>query len=199
MSTPIEGFRAEEDASGAKIDRRSREYRNTLRSQEESGRPDMRPDSIREAELRAQEIFDETDGSEGLGTELNLPANLAPEGWEYQLRANTVLGKENRHHMLNLLRNGWRAVPASRHPWLMPAGHEGPIEIGGQILMEIPTLVADKRRKLEKGEAMDQLRNSEAMLHEAPPNTGPRDDPKLANKVTREYERGAPSPRRDQD
>ena len=183
MNLPIEGLREEPQP---KIDLRKKEFRHLSRHNPERDesvghtvnlRQETRPDSVREAELRAQEILDDLDGWDGgQGSELNIPATLAPEGWEYQWRAQTVLGKDNRHHMLNLLRTGWRAVPASRHPWLMPAGYEGPIEVGGQILMEIPKVLAERRRDADKREALDQVMNSEKRLHETPANTAPREE-----------------------
>lgn len=180
MNMAIEGLRDEEP----KIDKRRKEYRHLREASSQSSdlRPELRaegprPDSVREAELRAQEIMEDLDGWDGVqGSELNIPSTLAPDGWEYQWRAQTVLGKDNRHHMLNLLRTGWRAVPASRHPWLMPAGYEGSIEIGGQVLMEIPKILADQRRATDKREAIDQVVTSEQRIHDTPANTAPREE-----------------------
>jgi hypothetical protein len=184
MNTPIEGLREE------KIDGRTKEGR-AMRAgmRPDEMRAESRPDSVREAELRAQEILDSLDGSETGTNELNIPANLAPPGWRYQLRAETVAGMENRHHMLGLYRTGWRPVPASRHPWLMPAGHEGPIVIKGLMLMELPEVLVEQRYARENREALDQLRNSEKRLSEAPPNTAPRDNPLTPTIVNREIMR----------
>lgn len=178
MNMAIEGLREDIEP---KIDRRRREFRHLRSGGETEQRPEIRSEasreSVREAELRAQEILDDLDGWDGgQGSELNIPSTLAPDGWEYQWRAQTVLGKDNRHHMLNLLRTGWRAVPATRHPFLMPAGYDGPIEVGGQILMEIPKVLADQRRVSDKREALDQLVMSEKRLHETPANTASREE-----------------------
>lgn len=198
MNQPIEGLRDE-----AKIDGRTKEaraMRGGLRSEERDDiRQDVRSDSVRAAELRAQEIMDSLDGSSAAGGELDIPANLAPDGWEYELKRVAVAGQEDRHHQLGLLRMGWSPVPSSRHPWLMPAGHEGPIQIKGLMLMEKPKILVDRSRQAEKRDALDQLRNSEAALREAPPNTATRDHPKLANGATHEMMRpvggGEPIPR----
>jgi hypothetical protein len=188
MNQPIEGLRDE-----PKIDGRTREARAArtgIRPDDAFGRSETRPDSVRAAELRAQEIEDNLEGTGGLsGNELDLPANLAPEGWEYQLKAETVAGMDNRHHMLGMYRMGWTPVLAERHPWLMPEGHTGPIMIKGLLLMEKPKSLVDKARGLEKREALDQIRTSEDKLREAPPNTAPRDHEKLPNRATREFMR----------
>ena len=55
-------------------------------SEREDVRSDVRSDSVRAAEIRAQEILDSLDGSDNFGNELDIPANLAPEGWEYELK-----------------------------------------------------------------------------------------------------------------
>jgi len=138
-------------------------------------RPSTRPDSVRAAEQRAQEIMDSLEGDVGPTSELDIPANLAPEGWEYQLKAVSVVGQENRHHLLAMKRVGWTPVPASRHPHLMPAGYDGPIENKGLMLMEKPKILTDRSRVLEEQEARAQLRNSEERLMDVPANTGPRD------------------------
>ena len=190
MNQPIEGLREE-----PKIDGRTREARAQRAALRSDGiRPEAhaetRPDSVRAAELRAQVILDSLEGSGGAGgNELDIPANLAPEGWEYELKRVSVAGQEDRHHQLGLLRVGWTPVPASRHPWLMPAGYEGPIQIKGLMLMEKPKILVDRARENERREAMDQLRNSEAALREAPPNTAPRDHPKLVNATSHELMR----------
>lgn len=189
MSLPIEGLRDE------KIDGRTKEgraMRAGLRPDGEraDSRNDTRPDSVREAELRAREIEESLEGSGGLGgNELDIPRHIIPDGWEYELKSMSIAGQENRHHMLSLLRAGWRPVPASRHPWLMPAGYEGPIEIKGLQLMEKPKILVDKSKDLERREAREQVLNAEAKLSEAPMNTMTRDHPKLVNATNHEIMR----------
>ena len=138
-------------------------------------RPNVRMDSIRAAEIRAQEIMEALDGDIGTGNELDLMGIKAPPGWEYNLKAVSVVGMENRHHLLSMKRTGWTPVPASRHPQVMPAGYDGPIEIKGLMLMEKPKILTDRARELEQREAMDQIRNAEAQLMDVPANTAPRD------------------------
>jgi hypothetical protein len=71
-----------------------------------------------------------------------------------------VLGKDNRHHMSEMRRKGWREVPAERHPERMPDGHQGAIIIDGQILMEWPTILVNEMHAIEKREAKGKLRRA---------------------------------------
>jgi hypothetical protein len=181
MSMPIEGLKPE----APKIDGRSREARAMrAATRDDDTRPgnvrdDGERDTIREAEERAAQIEDEL-GSSISTNELDIPANLAPPGWVYELKCDSVAGQENRHHMLGLLRTGWRAVPASRHPHLMPANWDGPIVIKGLMLMEMPASVVKKRKDAEYREARDQVIAAEEQLNNAPPSTAPRDHPSVA-------------------
>lgn len=175
MNQPIEGLRDE-----VKIDGRSKAAREMRGAARETARPDTRPDSVRTAEARAAEIMENLDGSEDyFGDELHIPADLAPEGWEYQLKRVTVADKEDRHHQLGLLRLGWTPVPAERHPHLMPEGYSGSIVIKGLMLMEKPKVLVDRARAREYNEARAQIRSAEDKLREAPPNTAPREHDKM--------------------
>ena len=196
MNLPIEGLHPEEP----KIDKRTKEYRESLRA---DVRADVRSeahsetrDSIREAELRAQEISDSLGDSVYQTDEFYVDPNVIPAGWSYQWRRMTVAGKEDPHYMVSLKHSGWREVPVSRHPEMMPIGWEGAIEKKGLVLMELPKILVDRKQADDKREAIDQLRNSEAMLREAPPNTATRDDPGLAkaglNVAKRTFERPIP-------
>jgi len=191
----IEGMREE-----PKIDGRSREARSMrggLRSESEREdvRSDVRSDSVRAAEIRAQEILDSLDGADNFGNELDIPADLAPEGWAYELKRVEVAGKEDRHHQLGLQRMGWTPVPAnrdSRHAAYMPVGYDGPIMIKGLMLMEKPKILVERARQAEKKEALDQIRASEDKLRDQPSNTAPRDHPKLENAARHEIMRPIP-------
>jgi len=70
-----------------------------------------------------------------------IPREIIPEGWDYQWCAVSVTGNSEILLDQNLMfaENGWRPVPADRHPGrFMPAGHKGSIVRGGQMLMERP-------------------------------------------------------------
>ena len=181
MNQAIEGFN---EAAPEKIDRRTREYRETMRPATADVRGSARPDSVREAEIRAQEIIDSLGDSIYQSDEFFIDVSAIPEGWAYQWRRQSVAGKEDPHYMVGLQRNGWKAVPASRHPEMMPIGWTGAIEKKGLILMELPKILVDRATAAAKREAVEQIRNSEAMLHEAPANTGSR-DPELLRQLGR--------------
>lgn len=162
--------------------------------QKEALRPDTRSDSAREADEYARQIMEQL-GDAGIydANEFDIPRELWPDGWEYQWRRMETLGKPDHYNVLSVSKNGWRPVMASRHPDKMPAGYEGHIIVKGLGLYELPSVLADRRRIAENREAQDVLRNAEAALHDAPPNTAPRDDEGLKraglNTVKRELMR----------
>lgn len=192
-SMPIDGARAAplEGLGGAPLNR-SASARRPVRAEgdsREEPRADMRPDSVREAEEYARELLEMRQDDAYYQDEFYIDQAIVPEGWSYQWKASHIAGKENGYHILSLRRNGWKHVPASRHPEMMPDGWEGSIEKKGQFLMELPKILTDRANKAHIRESKDALRNSEAQLYETPKNTGPRDDPSVMrniNKITRE-------------
>jgi hypothetical protein len=177
MNHPIEGFR--DEAEGQKVDLRKKEFRHLREGAPElraDTRQETRPDSVRAAELRAQEIIDSLGDSIYQSDEFFIDHADIPQGWAYQWRRQTVAGKEDPHYMVGLRRSGWTEVPVSRHPEMMPIGWTGAIEKKGLVLMEMPKILVDRANAAAKREAEDQVRNSEAMLHETPANTGPREE-----------------------
>lgn len=153
----------------------------------ETLRPDTRMDSVREAEEYAQSILDAMGTDNYNPDEFYISPEEIPDGWSYQWKATAVVGKENTYHTLELKRSGWREVMAERHPYKMPKGYTGAITIKGLTLMELPKVLTDKAERAHIRESKEVLRNSEKQLYETPTNTGPRDDPKLNNRITREY------------
>lgn len=126
-------------------------------------RGDPRGETSRElADRRADEILRRTAGQD---TDFHDDFDLSkagvypPDGWEYQWKTRTVLGAENPGEMVALEMAGWSAVPASRHPELMPSrgGHFEVIERGGQILMECPSRVTEAQRIREYRKAMERM------------------------------------------
>lgn len=86
------------------------------------------------------------------GDPLDIPAHEIPAGWDYQWNSVTVLGQGIQEIVrgdLQMFENGWRAVPASRHPgrWT-PVGFEGAIIVDGLRLEERP-LELSKEAKAE--------------------------------------------------
>jgi len=115
---------------------------------------------------------------------------IIPEGWSYEWKTFTVLGAENPGYQVNLARQGWEAVPARRHPEMMPMNHKGnTIEREGQILMERPAVITDAAKARDLRRAREQVNQKEAQLAGAPVGTFDRDNKgtPMAN-IKRSYE-----------
>ncbi len=84
-----------------------------------------------------------------------------PEGYTYQWIAESVLGNSDKEMIstVGFHENGWRPVPASRHPGqFMPVGYSGPIRRDGQVLVERPKELTDEARQEEIGAARNLIR-----------------------------------------
>lgn len=84
---------------------------------------------------------------------------IIPPGWEYQWNAVTVFGNAEvlADQSLTMNEQGWRAVPADRHPGrYMPVGHKGSIIRNGLRLDERPKALSDEARA-EDLEAANKL------------------------------------------
>lgn len=151
----------------------SRNPREALRDPGESMMNDESLDRARRriAEIRALQ-GDDDDLGEGF---VDKWYALAPAGWTYEWKTHSVWNKEYPQYFNALLRNGWSAVPASRHRDLVYAGYENEnIIIDGMILMERPRELTEKVRRRDIYRATDQVRSMEAKLNDAPPGTPPR-------------------------
>ena len=140
-------------------------------------RPAMRPEapvveeSPRErAARKAAELRAHRDGTMDDGTdEFFVEPGVIPDGWTYEWKTKTILGAEDPAHQVKLARDGWEAVPANRHPEMMPSGYTG-VEITrkGMVLMERPTEITEEVRQLELRRARLQVRAKEEQLSAAP-------------------------------
>jgi len=140
-------------------------------------RPQMRPEATsaeesprdraarKAAELRAHRNGEMDDGTD----EFFVEPGIIPDGWTYEWKTKTILGAEDPAHQVKLARDGWEAVPASRHPEMMPAGYKG-VEITrkGMVLMERPSEITEEVRTLELRRARLQVRAKEEQLSAAP-------------------------------
>lgn len=146
-------------------------------------RPEMRADSPREessrerAARRTAEIMGHLEGALDEGTdELDLSGIQVPEGWSYEWKRQTVYGKEDPAYDTKLARTGWEAVPAARHPSMMPKGHRGTITREGLVLMERPKVITDRVKQIMYERARGAVRLKEQQLNEAPQGTFERVD-----------------------
>ena len=88
-----------------------------------------------------------------------------PPGWDYQWKRRTIYNQEDPSYQVELIRNGWEAVPLSRHPEMMPNGWKGnTIEVEGQVLMERPKVLTDEARRLENIAAKEAVMTKEAQM-----------------------------------
>jgi hypothetical protein len=106
-----------------------------------------------------------------------IPKEDIPEGWDYQWKRHTLLGKEDPAYEVALARTGWEPVPVSRHPNYMPEGYDGvTIMRRGMLLMERPMEITRDARRNEHKKARDQVRVKEAQLSAAPQGQFQRDN-----------------------
>jgi hypothetical protein len=101
--------------------------------------------------------------------------DIEPPDMHYQFARIEVFGKGDFARPAELEQKGWRAVPNSRHPGrFMSADHQGPIEVDGLRLYELPRRVADIKKRLVSKAAEDKVRAMNEQLIYSPAGTGPR-------------------------
>jgi hypothetical protein len=87
-----------------------------------------------------------------------------PPGWSYQWNAVSAINKElieiQQGIAIDMYENGWRPVPASRHPGVYTApGYDGAIIVKGQRLEERPLALTIEAKREEDARAKAQLRD----------------------------------------
>ena len=94
-----------------------------------------------------------------------VPPNEIPHGWDYQWNTVTVTGKEFVEEQQIMAGNGWRPVPATRHPgrWF-PPDYKGAIIVKGLRLEERPTALGNEARAEDREKARDQVRSQTDVL-----------------------------------
>lgn len=101
-----------------------------------------------------------------------------PEGSSYEWKSIAVKGKPSDSHQVNLRENGWRPVPASRHPELLPDGYKGSAIIKDEMmLMERPDYLTDEARQEDYDLAREQVLIKEQALSDTPSGTFTRAHP----------------------
>ena len=133
MNTETESLDAEGEITIEKVDGRTKAGRQTRGRTREATRT---PTVIRG---RDGEVLSRT--RSGTADPFDIPADLIPPGWDYQWNVVTVTGNSDvcLDQGMGMYENGWRAVPAERHPGRFVArGTKGEIIRGGQRLEERP-------------------------------------------------------------
>lgn len=154
--------------------------------QESAQREELRPtephavemraeDPRAEAERIAREWFGHLDSLGPHKDKYYVDPTKIPDGWSYEWRTYTVVGKENPQYQVQLQRAGWRAVPTKRHPELMPKDWaDGVILIDGMMLMERPKAITDFQKERDRRDANAPIENIRAKLAGAPQGQFPR-------------------------
>lgn len=100
-----------------------------------------------------------------VGDRYHVPGNEIPDGWSYQWNPVTVTGKEVVEIQNEMHANGWRPVPANRHPgrWTKP-GYTGDIVVEGLRLEERPETLTQEALMEEEQKARRQVRDQSDIL-----------------------------------
>lgn len=157
--------------------------------EDNSLRPPLRDEDPRAAAARrAAELRQHLGGLDEGTDEFYVDPSIIPDGWTYEWKRHTVYGQEDPTYQVYLARAGWTAVPASRHPEMMPMGsRDAVITRKGNVLMECPTEIVEERRRYDLRAARDQVRHKEAQIAGAPEGTLTRDDPRVAPKIKKSF------------
>lgn len=152
-------------------------------------------DSVAAALARAKEIREGTAYSREAANEFDLPLEIIPEGWSYEWKRHSVYGQIDNDNAMEMYRTGWQAVPAKRHPELMPVGYVGDtIQRKGLVLMERPLVLTMEARERTQQEARRAVADKEASLGQTPAGTMPRDaDARTKPRVQTEFYREIPA------
>ena len=142
------------------------------------------------AARRALELREQANSDDDGVDKFYINPKTIPDGWSYEWKTYTVLGKENPSYQVAMAHKGWEAVPRSRHPELMPINYQGEtIEREGMVLMERPLEITQEAKARDLRVARAQVQGKEAQLGAGPVGTFDRSnkDQSLV-KVKKSYE-----------
>jgi hypothetical protein len=99
----------------------------------------------------------------------HIPTEIIPKGWAYQWNAVTIYNNQDLlvGQAMAMASNGWRPVPAHRHPGMfVPVGTKGAIIRDGLRLEERPAVMNEEARAEEISNAKRLIsdRNESLML-----------------------------------
>lgn len=153
-------------------------------------RPPLREESPRDrAAKRAAELRGHLGDIDEGTDEFYIDPEAIPEGWTYEWKTFSIYNQEQGTYIMQMRREGWEPVPASRHPQMMHKGAgSDPIMRKGMILMECPTEIVEERRRLQLRSARDQVKFKEQQLAGTPEGTMTRDHAKVRPSIKRNYE-----------
>lgn len=168
----------------------ARQAEETIVEERQPLRPPVREEDPRAAAARrAAELRDHlgevVDGID----DFYVPPDEIPDGWTYEWKRHSTHNQEDPVYYTQLKRAGWDAVPASRHPSMMPTNAgEGPILRKGMILMECPTEIVQERQDNNLRRARLQVRAKESQIAGTPEGTLTRDDARVRPQIKKSYE-----------
>ncbi|WP_421696926.1 hypothetical protein [Ancylobacter sp.] len=91
---------------------------------------------------------------------LHIPDHLIPDGMSYEWKRSRIGGKPDQQHLMNMMRQHWRPVPAERHPELAWADSTSKyIEKDAVILMERPAYLTEEAQKERVQLSLDAINN----------------------------------------
>jgi len=133
--------------------------------------PAKRKETPEEARLRAEarirELRGNPDLQDGGGERDKYWAPPPPDGWDYQWKLRSVMGKEDIEAIRRVEMAGWTPVPLERHPELMPREWSGStIEVGGLVLCERPMMFTNEAREEERRLAKEAVYTKERLMKE---------------------------------
>ena len=91
----------------------------------------------------------------------DVDVNEIPHGMTYEWKVKTVNGKEAREQIIAWRLNGWKEVPAGRHPAFSGESEDSTacIERGGLVLCERPQELTAESKAMEREAAKDQVQS----------------------------------------
>lgn len=164
------------------------------RARPQDKRAQSEPDPEPRMEARAPEERLYRQRPEG-GFDFSIAKDIIPQGWSYEWKRKSYLGKQDTRHMNSLRLNHWSDVPASRHPELASEDPHGAIVVDGMVLMERPAYLTKEAREESLGNAYNQVRSVTDRMKETPQGTLSRshESAKRHSFVKRDYEAFDPS------
>ena len=146
------------------------------------------------AARRAAELEDHWGGDDRqTADKFAIDPKIVPDGWSYEFRRVAIWGKEDPSYQVELAHAGWDAVPAYRHPEMMPANSKSAtIDRDGQRLMERPLTITEKAKARDLQDARRQVGDKEAQITGT--TYGPFDKNKDATMIRKSREATLPMP-----
>lgn len=115
---------------------------------------------------RNGEVLSRTRAGAGSTDPMEIHATDIPIGWKYQWNTVSIYNEPQYGTQSDMDANGWRAVPASRHPgrWVSADHGDASIIIGGLRLEERPIELDNEAKAEELAKARAQMRDQNAIM-----------------------------------